>query len=405
MLGMIIYKIKRLYHLVKTGLLEGVPEFLRSQKTLRALTIIGITGTDGKTTTSTLLRHLLESADLKVGLISTIGGYVDGEVINTGFHVTSPGPRDLYRMLRLMHQKGCTHVVLEATSHGLYQHRFWGIRPLIAGVTNVTHEHLDYHQTWNEYARAKLLLLSRAKHVYLNDDDESKAFFHRHTWSKNQTAHYYSRRTALPKIVKKAIDARFPEIYNRSNAILASLIAQKLGVTDEHIAKAIPSFKGVPGRMEIVSKTPIKIIVDFAHTPNALEQLLRAVRKSLPASARLIVVFGCAGHRDKQKRPMMGEIAARLADTAIFTAEDPRTEDVWAIMRQMKSGIKVNHNHVITLADRREAIHFALKSVTQSGDCIVVSGKGHEESMCFGTEEVPWNDSAVIKELLRSKRA
>ena len=403
MFDMLVYRIKRPFHLLRTGLLEGVPAYLQSRTALKNLRIVGITGTDGKTTTSTLLYHLLTTADIKAGLISTVGGYVGADVLDTGLHVTSPGPRDLYRLLRLMHKAGCSTVVLEATSHGLYQHRFWGIRPESAGVTNVTHEHLDYHQTWYEYASAKLLLLKHATRVFLNATDESKTFFHQHKWSKNQIVQYYGPDTKLPKAVLKAIQARFPEAYNRSNATLAFLMAQQLGVSDEQAVKGIETFVGVPGRMQVVAEKPIKVIVDFAHTPNALEKVLTAVRATLPAGARLIAVFGCAGLRDVQKRPMMGEIGARLADTAIFTSEDPRTEDIWAIFRQMKAGVTNNHNRIRTIPDRRAAITFAIRSAARRGDIVVVCGKGHEQSMCFGTTETPWHDPTVVTEILQGK--
>lgn len=403
MFDLLIYRLKRPYHFLKTGLLEGLPAQVSSQKAVRGLTIIGITGTDGKTTTSTLLYHLLTTAGIKTGLISTVGGYIGTDVIDTGLHVTSPSPRDLYRLLRLMKQKGCTHVVLEVTSHGLYQHRFWGIQPQIAGLTNITHEHLDYHQTWQEYAKAKLLLLKKAARVYLNGDDQSKSFFQHQHWSKKQVVQYYDQHTKLPKEVQKAINARFPEIYNRSNAMLAVLIAQELGLANEQVVKGIGSFVGVPGRMEVVAEKPIKVIVDFAHTPNALESVLTAIRAVLPVSARLVVVFGCAGLRDRQKRPLMGEIGARLADKAVFTAEDPRTENIWSILREMKGGVTKNHNRIISIADRKEAIRFALRKVARRGDCIVICGKGHERSMCIGDEETPWHDPTQVLDILKEK--
>lgn len=400
---MILYRLKRPYHFFRTGLLEGVPAQLKAGKVRKGLTLISITGTDGKTTTSTLLYHLLSTADIKVGLISTVGGYVDKKVLDTGLHVTSPSPRDLYRLLTLMKKAGCTHVVIETTSHGLYQHRFWGIHPQIVGITNITHEHLDYHQTWEEYAKAKLIVARKAKDVYLNMDDTSRSFIQHQHWSKKVHLHQYGSETKLGRSVQKAINTRFPEDYNRLNATLATLIAQQLNVTDEQVAAGISSFVGVPGRMEVVTQRPIQVIVDFAHTPNALEKVLTAVRTTLPSTSRVIAVFGCAGQRDQQKRPMMGEISARLADIAIFTAEDPRTESIWSILRQMKDGVTQNHNHVVSIADRKEAIRFALKKCARPGDCVVICGKGHEQSMCFGVQEVPWHDPTVVREILEEK--
>ncbi len=404
MLDKLIYKLKRPYHFFRTGLLEGELARLQSLQAVKDVTIIGITGTDGKTTTSTLLYELLTKANIKTGLISTVGGYIGNQVLNTGLHITAPGPKDLYRLLRLMKAQGCTHVVLETTSHGLYQYRFWGIKPTIAGITNITHEHLDYHQSWEAYAKAKLLLFQHAKSIYLNADDASYSFFQKQRWGRKQTVTRYSSATVLPKEVKKAIAERFPETYNRSNALLAFLIAREVGVTNQQAVSAISSFAGVPGRMELVAEKPIRIYVDFAHTPNALKQVLTALRAKMELPARLIVVFGCAGLRDTLKRPMMGEIASQLADLAIFTAEDPRTENIWSILRQMKGGVTQNHNKVVTIADRKEAIRFAIRHSAHRGDCVVVCGKGHEQSICIGTQEIPWNDADVIREILKEQK-
>lgn len=403
MLKLLTYYAKRPYHFFRTGVLEGIPAKSRARKALRDLTLIGITGTDGKTTTSTLLYHLLTTAGIKTGLISTVGGYVGTKVLDTGLHVTSPGPKDLYKLITKMKKAGCTHIVLEATSHGLYQYRFWGIRPSIAGVTNVTHEHLDYHQNWEEYAKAKFLLLSKAKSAYINMDDNSRSFFLKQNWSKKTQLHKYSLESPLPKSVKKAITTRFPQDYNQSNAMLAVSIATELGVSTDILAKGISSFEGVPGRMEIVAQKPIQVIVDFAHTPNSLERLLTNVRPTVPSGNKLIVVFGCAGLRDTQKRPLMGEIAARLADVAIFTAEDPRTENIWSIFRQMKGGVTQNHNTIVTIPDREEAIRFAIQKTARTGDTVLICGKGHERSMCDETGEHEWHDPTVAQRILEEK--
>lgn len=403
MFDTLVYRLKRPYHFFRTGLFEGVPAQIKYGKSLRDLTIIGITGTDGKTTTSTLTYELLTSAGFKTGLVSTVGGYIGSTLLDTGLHVTSPSPRSLYQLLSKMKKAGCTHVVLEATSHGLYQHRFWGIKPQIAGVTNITHEHLDYHKNWQYYAMSKMLLLRQAKSIYVNADDGSRGFIQQQKWSQKQQLHRYGRETVLPYAVKRAIEARFRETYNRSNAMLAYLIGHELGVSDQQAATTITTFKGVPGRMEVIAETPIRVIVDFAHTPNALENVLTAVRATMASTAKLLVVFGCAGLRDVQKRPMMGEIGARLADIAIFTAEDPRTENIWAILRQMKAGVTNNHNHIISIPDRRAAIRYALRSLARRGDTVIICGKGHERSMCFGTEETPWHDPTVVREILKEK--
>lgn len=401
MLKLLIYRLKRVFHFFKTGLLEGLPSQIKYKFPDRKLTIIMVTGTDGKTTTSTMTYHILKEAGLKVALITTVAAYIGEDKIDTGFHVTSPQPELLYKFMRKMVDEGYTHLVLEMTSHGAYQYRNWGIKPKLAGLTNIALEHLDYHLNYTEYVKAKLGILKAAEIVFLNEDDDSfkkiKELHQLRTRPKT-----YSEDMELPSVIKKAIKDRFPEKYNQMNARLAYSLAHALEVSDDKIASGIKKYPGVPGRMQVITEKPFTVIVDFAHTPQALEAALTAIRKTHSGS-RIIAVFGCAGLRDSSKRPAMGKIGSELADLAIFTAEDPRTEEIWSIIRQMKEGVTDTHNKIISIADRKEAVTLALTKYARKGDVVGIFGKGHEESMCYGTTEYPWNDAKAVKEILKLK--
>lgn len=401
MLKQLQYFAKRPYHFVKTGLLQGLPAQVSTGFPNRKLTITVITGTDGKTTTSTLLYHILKTNNVKVGLISTVAAYIGANESDTGFHVTSPQPKDTFMFMKKMVDEGFTHLVLEATSHGAYQFRTWGITPKFGGITNISQEHLDYHLTYPEYVKAKLSFLKKAKTLYLNEDDAS--FNTIKKLYPDLDYKTYSADESLPKSLRTAIETRFPERYNQMNARLATHLAREQGVSDEGIAIAITSFPGVPGRMEVIAEKPVRVIVDFAHTPQGLESVLTELRKQIPKTKQLIAVFGCAGLRDRNKRPLMGGIGSHLADVAIFTAEDPRTEDIWSIIREMKDGVANDHSKVLSIPDRRKAITFALQQVAKPGDTVVVLGKGHEQSMCFGTTEYPWSDTKAITEIISAE--
>jgi len=413
----LIYKLKRPYHFIKTGLLKGVPAQIKYGFPEKKLKIIIITGTDGKTTSSTLLYNVLKSAGKKVGLISTVAAYIGDKEIETGLHVTAPGPKKLRQFMKKMKDKKFEYLVLEFTSHGAYQYRNWGIKPLITGVTNVTHEHLDYHINYQQYIKAKFLLLKNSQTVILNGDDKSYLKFRKLLNLKKQNVISYSaedkvngkaREGALGQKISRTLNQiitkKFPEKYNQMNARLVAKIAQNVGIEDKDIAKGLQTFQGVPGRMQFVPiKKNFQVVVDFAHTPNALEAALMALREKMrteKSRGNLIAVFGCAGARDKEKRPMMGKVAVELADLAIFTAEDPRSEDVWAIIRQMKEQVETDHNKIISIADRKKAIEYALTKLAKKGDIVGIFGKGPEKSMCYGTTEYPWSDEGAVKEIL-----
>jgi UDP-N-acetylmuramoyl-L-alanyl-D-glutamate--2,6-diaminopimelate ligase len=403
----VLYYLKSWYHFVKTGLLKGLPASLRYGLPATKLKIIAITGTDGKTTSSTLLYEVLKAAGKRVALLTTVAAYIGDEQIETGLHVTSPNANDLHKLLARMVKARMEYLVLEFTSHGAYQHRLWGIKPLIAGVTNVTHEHLDYHLTYEKYLEAKAIVLKKSLVVVLNEDDQSFHKLKRYL-SPNQKLVTYTAEIPLPKKIRDAVEAKLPEHYNQMNARLVVAIASQVGIPPKTIAQGILNYPGVPGRMEFVANNRgLTIVIDFAHTPNGLERALQALRhhmKTKGLTGRLIAVYGAAGLRDASKRPLMGQIGVQYADLVVLTAEDPRTEDVWSIIRQMKEQLTTGHNQIVSVADREKVIHFAINKLARRGDVVAFFGKGPEKSMCIGTVEYPWSERAVIEQALAKKR-
>lgn len=401
----LLYKIKRPYHFFKTGIFNGLKSEFKFNFPSKKLKIITITGTDGKTTSSTLLYHVLKTAKKRVGLLSTVGAYLGNKSINTGFHVTSPQPSDLQKFMKEMVDQGYEYLVLEVTSHGSYQYRDWGVRPFLSGLTNIANEHLDYHLNYEEYLNAKSNVLRKARTAVVNADDISYQYLRKKLSNTNLVT--YSIDSVLPNKVQKAVQKRFPENYNQMNAKLVYALSKLIHIEDNDFITAVDTFSGVPGRMQVIpNRKKINIIVDFAHTPQGLRSVLRALKEQMAKSnarGNLIAVFGCAGQRDISKRPEMGKIASDLADIAIFTAEDPRDEDVWSIIRQMKENLISNHRKIVSIEERGEAIEFAINKLAKPGDTVVVLGKGHEQTMCYFGVEYPWNDVDAIYQILAGK--
>ncbi len=397
----LIYSLKRPYHFFKTGVRKGVWGQIKYRFPSKKIKVIAITGTDGKTTTSTLLYHILNTANIKTGLVSTVAAKIGDKEIETGLHVTAPEPLEIQHLLRQMIDKDCQYAVLEMTSHGAYQFRDWGIKPEYAGLTNITHEHLDYHPDYDHYIDAKCLLLKKAPVIYLNKDDQS---FYRVKQRLNLKTHdvdSYSLDDAIPTIIDKAIRSRFKEKYNHSNARLAVAIAQRIGIKNKIIAEAIQTFSGVKGRVEEIKiGQKFRVIVDFAHTPNAIDNVLSALKKQ-QKNGKLIALFGSAGKRDTTKRPIMGKMAAKNADLVIITADDPRTEDIWGIIHQIKSGVETEHNKIISISDRYQAIKFALTQLAKPEDTVALLGKGAEKSIAIGKKEIPWSDRLVAEQIIK----
>lgn len=363
----------------------------------RKLTVIGVTGTDGKTTTTTLIYEILKAAGHKVSMITSVHAVVAGKTYDTGFHVTNPRGWQIQKYLRQAVDHGDTHVVLEVTSHGLSQHRVDFVRFTVGVLTNVTHEHLDWHKTFLAYMKTKISLLARSKIAVINRD-EAEVYNKASQILRNKRVITYGiRRDAHVSPVTHSFTTKLVGMFNRYNCLAAIAASQALGVPMKIVQKAIRSFSGVKGRMEVVVQKPFDVIVDFAHTPNAIEQALKTVRKSCKGT--LIHVFGSAALRDSTKRPLMGEASGWYADIIILTEEDYRTEDVHTIIDEIASGIPI-HKRVERFPDRDEAIARAL-SEAKPGDTVMITGKGHEKSLARGNKEYPWSDQESVNKHMK----
>ncbi len=396
----------------------------------RNLTMIGVTGTDGKTTTASLIYEILLSAGIWAGMVSTVNAVIGSEVLDTGFHVTTPEAPDVQRYLYRMSVAGLTHAVLESTSHGLAQHRVTACEFDIGVITNITHEHLDYHGSYEAYRAAKARLFEslaetpakprgNPRLAVLNKDDQSYEYLHEVTtvrqvnYSLSPGADLWAEDvrydsagvhfTAVGRDFRQPIDSSLIGSYNVSN-ILAALGTTVIGlnVKPEVAAQGVAHLRAVPGRMERVDLGQKFIaIVDFAHTPNALKSVLLTVREM--TAGRVLAVFGSAGLRDREKRRLMAEVSAGLADVTILTAEDPRTESLDDILDEMASAAEskgaVEGQDFYRVRDRGEAIFKALQ-MARPGDVVIACGKGHEQSMCFGQTEYPWDDRIAMRAAL-----
>lgn len=396
------------------------------------LTLIGVTGTDGKTTTTNLIFHILKAAGHPVGMVSTVNAVIGDEELDTGFHVTTPEAIDLQGYLAHMVAKGLTHAVLETTSHGLDQLRVIPEDFTLGVVTNITHEHLNDHgDRFENYRDAKARLFfglresynraeSKLKVAVLNRDDP-KSFDFLQEGTKAQVVAYgltpqasvfakdmhYTPRglsfTAVGPGFELPITSHLIGAYNVSN-ILAALSATVvgLGISPQVAQAGIDALPGVPGRMEYIDLgQPFIAMVDFAHTPNSLQVSLQAARAI--TRGRVIAVFGSAGLRDRQKRRLMAETSAQYADITVLTAEDPRTESLEGILNEMAAGAEskgaVEHETYHRVADRGAAIRFAL-DLAEPDDIVLALGKGHEQSMCFGETEYLWDDRIAMRAAL-----
>jgi UDP-N-acetylmuramoyl-L-alanyl-D-glutamate--2,6-diaminopimelate ligase len=465
----------------------------------RHMTLVGITGTDGKTTTANLLFSILRAAGKAAGLISTVNAVIGGQEYDTGLHTTTPDATDVQRYLAQMRDAGTEIAVLEATSHGLAQHRVTACAFDVAVITNITHEHLDFHGTYQAYREAKALLFRSlvekpvfskktgfSKTAVLNRDDDSFEFLSAIPTERVITygvggrgsegageqggrgAEEQASAGTLPPIVPDALhltavkihhtpsgaefDVQFTPSpchpvtlspchpvtlspchpvtlspphpvtlspchlvtslvgdFNISNILAATGAALALGIAPEAIQAGVRTMAAVPGRMERVDRgQPFTALVDFAHTPNALAHALETARSLAAAHGRVIVVFGSAGLRDQEKRWLMGEVAARHADLTVVTAEDPRTEDLAAIMAVTASALRaagrIEGRDFVQIPDRQAAILYAVEQAGP-GDTVILCGKGHEQSMCFGVREYPWRDQDALGWALETRGA
>ncbi|MDQ6718443.1 MAG: UDP-N-acetylmuramoyl-L-alanyl-D-glutamate--2,6-diaminopimelate ligase [Gemmatimonadota bacterium] len=379
------------------------------------LRFIGITGTNGKTTTASIARHLLNAPASPAASIGTLGVLIgDGEPLPGGDGLTTPGPVELQRLLRQLVDKGVKTVAMEVSSHSLDQHRVEGVTFDAAVYTNLTRDHLDYHHTMEAYfaAKAKLVgLLNESGVAIVNADAAEWAALpdapRKMTYGIRSNADVRADRVRMEAGGSKwslaANGERAPVsfpltgIVNVYNAIAAASAAIALGVTVKECAARLSSLPQVPGRLERIGESPA-VLRDYAHTPDALERTLASAREL--TKGRVIVVFGCGGERDRGKRPLMGAVAEKLADVAIVTSDNPRREDPEAIVTEIEAGMGMNNHERVT--DRRAAIERALE-IAGPDDLVILAGKGHETYQIRGTETFPFDEREIVKEIREAK--
>lgn len=382
--------------------------------------IIGITGTNGKTTTTYLLKHLLEDTiGAKVGLIGTNGNMIGSEFIHT--ERTTPESFELQQLFAEMKSAGCTHVVMEVSSHSLVLSRVAGIDFAVGAFTNLTQDHLDFHHTMEEYAAAKALLFSACRVGCINIDDK---------WADNMMKNAPCRLLTYSADGKEAslvaeniklsakgvsftascdgkradVSLAIPGKFSVYNALNTIAVGLALGISLDDCAKAMKTAHGVKGRMELVpTDGDYTIVIDYAHTPDALENALKALRAD--HNGRLVALFGCGGDRDRTKRPIMGAIAADNADFVIVTSDNPRTEQPQSIIDEILVGLEGKKTEHIAICDRAEAIKWAIDN-HRANDVILLAGKGHEDYQVVGHEKHHMDEREIVAEHIekRSKK-
>ncbi|MBP3446168.1 MAG: UDP-N-acetylmuramoyl-L-alanyl-D-glutamate--2,6-diaminopimelate ligase [Clostridia bacterium] len=379
----------------------------------RKMKIIGVTGTNGKTTVSYLIRKILEDSGCKTGLIGTVNVIIGKEKYPAD--LTTPDPVDLHRYLMLMHIAGCQACVMEVSSQALCQDRVYGINFECSVFTNLTAEHLDYHNTMQDYAKAKQLLFESSKISVINADDAyasqmlEAACGEKLTYSTSDFSDYSASDIRLTrsgvtyklKTKKSEYNVSYDciGVFSVYNSMAAIAVADAIGANTDKAVRSVARFDGIIGRMERVENSfGINIIIDYAHTPDSLMNALTTLRALY--DGRLITVFGCGGDRDKSKRPEMGRVATRFSDFVFVTSDNPRNENPESIINDIVNGIPKEKYFRIT--DRKLAIKSALYSA-RAGDTVLIAGKGHEKYQILGTQKIYFNEREIIKKLLEDK--
>lgn len=386
----------------------------------RKLRMIGICGTKGKTTTSFLLKAIMEKAGYVTGLIGTTGNMIGDKHIKS--NLTTPDPVDLHRCLRQMVDEGVEVVVMEVSAHAVDMHRLDGITYEAACYTNLSQDHLDYFGTMENYFQTKksFFMHGAVLNAALNEDDETSDRIIEDisipylTYGISSEADVFAREIEITEdgvsfsimlrgVEDMQVNMQLTGMFNVYNALAAASLAMILSVQNADIKAGLESLKNVPGRVEMLdTRTPYKVILDYSHSPDALENILSTVRTF--TRNRLIVLFGCGGDRDQGKRPIMGEIAGRLADYSILTSDNPRTEDPIAILEAIEAGAKAVGGSYTVIENRREAIRYALE-MGRDGDVIILAGKGHETYQEIMGVKKPFDEKVVVDELLAEMRA
>ena len=384
----------------------------------KEMTLVGITGTSGKTTSSYLIKHMLEmKLDAKVGLIGTNGNMIGSECLHSDH--TTPESYELHKLFRRMADEGCTHVVMEVSSHALALERVAGIEYDVGVYTNLSQDHLDLHGTMEEYAAAKRLLFCQCKLGCLNADDKWTDFMLNGATCKAMTfsAESDSADLTAKDIRLSATGVRFAAVYKNElaltrlaipgnfsvhNALGAIAVGLSLGISLADCCDAMASAKGVKGRVEVVpTDGDYSIIIDYSHKPGALETVLQTLRPVV--KGRLVCLFGCGGDRDKVKRPIMGAIAADNSDFVIVTSDNPRTEEPEEIIREIVAGMKNKRTPKKVICDREEAIHWAIDNA-RPGDVILLAGKGHEDYQVVGHEKRHMDEREIVADWLEKRK-
>lgn len=396
----------------------------------RSLTVIGVTGTDGKTTTVGMVAHILNANGLKTGALSTAFFQIGDHIEWNATQKTSPSPFIIQQFLRRCVRAGCTHAVLEYSSHGLIQGRTLFTWPTVAAITNISSEHLDYHGTMNEYIRAKSLLFRMIQDggtKVLNADDQT---YQRYIKIPTTWTIYYSSSNAFgptssayecgfwtTRIVAEGsgilatlhcnttnktwpLQLRIAGRFNIDNALCAISCAHACSIEEQKCIDALKTFKGIPGRMERIDEgQPFNVYVDFTVTPQSYESTLSTLKASLKDGQRLLVLTGSCGDRMKEKRPIVGKIVSTCADVMVVANEDPYTEDPEKIIDEVWAGIDQSKTSAHRIFDRREAIEFLLQQA-QAGDTVILCGKGSDTTMMLKDGQIPWNEREIAREIL-----
>ena len=379
------------------------------------LMMLGITGTKGKTTTSFLVKAIMEAAGVKTGLIGTVCSMIGDETIPN--RLTTPDPIETQTLLRRMVDAGMECVIMEVSAHALDMHRLAGVKFKVAAFSNFSQDHLDYFADLDAYFAAKMRLLAPdvCEDIVYNVDDERVSAGVRALGRQamrigiRESSDVYANDIEIGergcsflmtwhKRFRTTISLHLSGIFNVYNALMAAGICICAGAGPESIRQGLESVYNVPGRIELLDTgTPYRVILDYAHSPDSLENILKAVRQT--TKGRMIALFGCGGDRDRGKRPVMGEIAGELADYCILTSDNPRNEDPMAILDAIEAGIKPTGCEYVVIENRREAIRYALK-FAGAGDVVVLAGKGHETYQEIRGEKHPFDEKVVVRELL-----
>lgn len=382
----------------------------------KEMTLIGITGTKGKTTSSFLIKSILEESGAKTGLIGTVCSMIGDEVIPSS--LTTPDAIEAQSLFRRMADAGCKYVVMEVSAHALAMHRLAGVKFDIAAFTNFSQDHLDLFKDMDEYFATKMRFFEAdmADKIVYNCDDERIEAAMEHLGREamrigiRASSDVYVNDIEIAergssflitwhKQFRISVALRLAGIFNVYNALLAAGVCINAGIDPEAIRRGLEKLRAVPGRIELLDTgTPYRVILDYAHTPDSLESILKTVRET-SKGGRMITVFGCGGDRDTLKRPIMGEIAGELSDYCVLTSDNPRSEDPMAILAQIESGIHHTNCEYVVIENRREAIKYALQHA-EKDDVIVLAGKGHETYQEIKGVKHPFDEKVIVAELL-----